>query len=110
MPFPRFKTPKYRNVKVDGFDSKSERDRYHELTFLQRAEKISGLQKQVRFDFVHNGIKICSYIADFAYVENGQKVIEDRKSKITAKNPVYVIKKKLMKAFFGIEIRETFGK
>ena len=107
MSFPRVRTAKHRNVKVEGFDSKGERDRYNDLALLQRAGKISDLQKQVRFDFIHNGIKICSYVADFTYVENGQKVTEDWKSKITRKNPTYIIKRKMMKAFYGIEIRET---
>jgi len=52
-------------------------------------------------------VKICRYVADFGYIENGAVVIEDVKSKITKGLPVYRLKKKLMKALYGIDIRET---
>lgn len=54
-----------------------------------------------------NGIKICVYIADYIYIENGRSVVEDVKSAFTAKLPVYRLKKKLLSALLGIEIREV---
>ena len=44
------------------------------------------------------------YIADFVYVENGVKVVEDTKG---VKTDAYKIKKKLMLKLYGIKIRES---
>lgn len=102
---------KYKAVKtvVDGitFPSKKEASRYSQLKLLERAGKISNLVvtgKAKRFSLVVNGIKICDYIADFLYTENGQPVVEDVKGMRTRE---YKLKKKLMLACHGIEIRET---
>ncbi|MBR4419673.1 MAG: DUF1064 domain-containing protein [Clostridia bacterium] len=88
------------------YDSKKESKRAVELEYLERIGKIKNLQKQVRFilqeGYVNNyGQKIrpISYIADFVYEENGQKIVEDVKSPIT-RTPVYKIKKKLFEAKF----------
>lgn len=103
---------KFRNqpVTIDGvrFDSKAEARRYGELKLLQRAGQIAALELQPSFDLVVNGVKVCRYVADFSFVEvNGARVVEDVKSPITRKNPAYVIKKKLLKACEGIDIREV---
>jgi len=102
---------KYNNVKkeVDGkkFDSTKESKRYLELKSMVERGEISELHEQVKFTFAHNGVKICSYIADFTYSKNGKEVVEDVKSEMTKKLPVYKIKKKMMVAFFGIEINEV---
>lgn len=102
---------KYRNIKttVDGitFDSRKEAARYGVLKLRERAKDISQLRCQVRYDIQLNGTKLFSYIADFVYVFNGITIIEDVKSEITRKNPVYRIKKKAMKAQFGIDILEV---
>ena len=45
------------------------------------------------------------YIADFTYKKDGKLIVEDVKSEITKKNPVYVMKKKLM-ADKGFAIQE----
>jgi len=102
---------KYNNVKkeVDGkkFDSTKESKRYLELKSMVERGEISELHEQVKFTFAHNGVKICSYIADFTYNKNGKEVVEDVKSEMTKKLPVYKMKKKMMVAFFGIEINEV---
>lgn len=103
---------KYRNVPtiVDGvsFDSKAEARRWGELKLLQRAGEIADLQLQPSFDLIVNGVKVCAYRGDFGYFRvNGPRVIEDVKSPITRKNPVYIIKKKLLKACEGIDITEV---
>ena len=99
---------KYRAVKVviDGikFDSKKEGARYNQLKLLERAGKIKDLKLQPRFDLIINDCKCGFYKADFDYVENGKRVIEDVKG---MKTPVYNLKKKLIKAIYGIEIFET---
>jgi len=91
---------------VDGivFDSKREAARYVALRTLLRAGKISGLQLQPKYDLTVNGVKLGKYIADFMYVENGSVIVEDSKG---FKTPVYRLKKKLLKALYGVEIRET---
>ena len=99
---------KYGNIKtiVDGitFDSKKEAQRYRELCLLQRGRIITDLELQVRFNIIVNGIKVCAYVSDFVYKENGAEVVEDVKGKRTA---MYQLKKKLMLAVHGIEIKET---
>ena len=98
---------KYRNVRtvVDGikFASKREAKRYSELRLLEQARKISGLCCQTRYELSVGKYPICVYVADFTYIENDRLVVEDVKGVKTA---VYRIKKKLMKACYGIEIRE----
>ena len=105
------KTGKYRNIPtvVDGirFDSKKEARRYCELKLLCKAGQIHTLALQPSFALHIKGKKIFTYKADFSYVENGLKVVEDVKSAITRKNAVYRIKKKAIEAQFGFEIREV---
>lgn len=103
---------KYRNkpVEIDGvkFDSKAEAKRWGELKLLERAGQIAGLELQPSFALVVNGVKVCTYRGDFAYVAvNGPRVIEDVKSPATRANPVYRLKKKLLKACEGIDITEV---
>ena len=102
---------KYNNVKaeVDGkkFDSTKESKRYLELKSMVERGEISELHEQVKFTFAHNGVKICSYVADFTYNKDGKEVVEDVKSEMTKKLPVYKMKKKMMVAFYGIEINEV---
>ena len=107
---------KYRNekVKLDGytFDSLKERDRYLILLMRQKLGEISGLQVHPRFKLVVEGEKVCTYCADFQYyvchsdIKGSALVVEDVKSRITSKLPSYRIKKKLMQALHGIEVRE----
>lgn len=101
---------KYRNkpTVVDGmqFHSKKEANRFVVLKLLQKTGKISDLRLQPTFEIKVCGEKICKYIADFQYVENGRLVVEDVKSTATA-TPVYKLKKKLMWAVLKIEILET---
>ena len=105
------KQPKYRNKKtvIDGisFDSSKEGRRYQELLLLERTGVIQNLRRQVRFPLSVNGQLICTYIADAVYTENGHEVVEDTKSPVTRKLPVYRIKYKLLRAIHGIAIRET---
>lgn len=101
---------KYRAIRttVDGitFDSKRESLRYGELILLERGGVIRDLTLQPKFPIVVCGQKVCDYTADFAYYERGEYVVEDVKSQPT-KTPVYRLKKKLMKAVHGIEIKEV---
>jgi len=103
---------KYKAIKtvVDGikFDSKSESIRYGELKLLEKAEKICRLRLQPEFELIVNDILICKYRGDFQYNDleklGAPLIIEDRKG---FKTRDYVIKKKLMKAIYNIDILET---
>lgn len=102
---------KYGNIPtvVNGerFDSKKEAARFVELTLLQRAGAISDLKRGTRYEFYHNEVKIGSYKPDFIYTENGQQIIEDVKGGSATKTQAYMMRKKMMKAFFGIDVRES---
>jgi hypothetical protein len=73
---------------------------------MQRAGRISFLRRQVGIPIVVKGIRVCSFVADFVYVMNGRRIVEDVKSKYTRTLPVYRLKKKLLAAL-GIEITEV---
>lgn len=95
-------------ITVDGhhFASKAEARRYGALRLLERAGVISGLTLQPEYKIVHHGELLTTYRADFAYVSDGVRIVEDVKSPAT-KTPVYRLKKKLVKAFLGVEIVEV---
>jgi hypothetical protein len=83
------------------FDSKGEMNRYLDLLNMEKAGLISCLQRQVVFSFFYEGQHICDYEADFVYVENGAPVVEDFKA---VKTSVFMIKRKMMKAWHGIDV------
>lgn len=98
---------KYRNVKVNyfgmKFDSQKEANRYQELLMLQKSGIISELQRQVKFEIVPKGEseRAAYYVADFVYTKaDGKKIIEDVKSQITRKLPLYILKRKLVKNIY----------
>lgn len=102
---------KYHNKKSGGFDSLRERGRYRELQLMERAGKIQGLSRQVRFELLPSQYdeKKCvfrgvSYVADFTYWEDGRFIVEDVKG---VKTDVYRIKAKMMYYFHHIRIKET---
>lgn len=103
---------KYNNVKCTykgfKFDSIGERDRYKQLELLQMANEIYDLKTQVKFPIIVNDVKICSYIADFTYrTLNAEFIVEDFKGVQTS---IFKLKKKLMKAVYGIDVLLTFKK
>ena len=116
---------KYRSkkIEVDGmtFDSRKEYRRWCELSLLERAGKITQLERQAKFVLIpsqyepcvvgkRGGVKRgkliereCSYIADFAYMQSGEYVVEDTKG---FKTKDYIIKRKLMLFIHGIRVKE----
>lgn len=100
---------KYGAVKttVDGFtfDSKAEARRYGELKLLLLSGDIQSLVLQPKIPLIIHGDKVGTYIADFTYFDmrSAEHVFEDVKGVRTA---IYRLKKKLVKALHGIEIRE----
>ena len=106
----RYKRNKYgaRKTTVDGitFDSKWEAQRWGELQAMERGGLVRDLERQVKYDIVVNGEKICRYIADFRYKmvdDDGstKEVVEDAKGFETAD---FKIKKKLMRAVHQIDL------
>lgn len=91
------------------FHSRREGLEYLRLKALQDAGEIENLELQPKFKFEMNGVRITTYTADFQYNKVGcpYKVVVDVKSPPTRKKHDYRIKKKMMKAFFGIEIMEV---
>ena len=87
------------------FASQRETKRYIDLRTLEQSGKIRDLQCQVRYPLAVKSVKICTYVADFRYTEDGRGVvIEDCKGHRTQ---LYKIKKALMKAIYGFEVYET---
>ena len=112
---------KYKNkkVEVDGmkFDSKREYNRWMELQIMEKAGLISNLQRQVPFELIpkqkvniqkgtgHITVseRSVKYIADFVYMQDGRKVVEDTKG---LRTPEYVIKRKLLLYRYGLKVNE----
>ena len=110
---------KYGAVKTtrDGitFHSKKEADRWTVLKARQHAKEISGLMRQVPFELsvlprdplmatTVGFQRIGTYVADFVYIEDEARVVEDAKG---VKTDMYIWKKKHMLAEHGIQIKET---
>ena len=106
---------KYRSKKVTQngitYDSKKECKRHEELLLLEKAGAIHDLDRQVKFELIpsqrYYGKVVerpCSYIADFVYMQDGVKVVEDTKG---VKTKDYIIKRKLLLWVHGIRIKEV---
>ena len=95
---------KSKKIKVDDlvFDSKKEYQRWLELVELEKNGDIKFLKRQVKFVLLpkQQGERAVTYIADHLYKYGEILVIEDVKSKITKKQPDYIIKRKLLKYFY----------
>lgn len=92
------------------FDSAKEAKRYAKLRDMAEAGEIHGLCLQVPFEllpsFECDGVKYrgMKYIADFVYIRDGKRVVEDCKGFKTAE---YKLKKKLMAYLNHINIEES---
>lgn len=108
---------KYRNekTKVDGitFDSKAESIRYEQLKREEILGWIQGLELQKKYILCKGRWKSTgkpysiSYKADFAYLRDGEIVLEDVKGFRTKE---YQMKKKMLMSLYGIEITEIDAK
>jgi len=72
---------------------------------LQRAGEVQDLELQPEFRVSINGQHYCTYTADFAYTENGERVVEELKSTGTAKDAAYRLRKKAAELFYSIKIK-----
>ena len=103
---------------VDGirFHSKKEAERYVMLKRWESEGKIRNLERQVTYHIEVNGIKVCRYIADFRYEKRirargkpdlWERVVEDVKGmKKGVPYQMFLLKKDLMRAVFGVNIAE----
>ena len=92
---------------MDGivFASKKEMKRYAELKLLQRAGEVQDLTLQPEFRVSINDQHYCTYTADFAYTQKGERIVEELKSTGTAKDAAYRLRKKAAELFYGIKIK-----
>lgn len=98
---------KYRNTPTtignERFDSKGEAARWQELRLLEKAGEITDLTRQVKYDLIVEGVKVCRFVPDFEYRKDGKLITEDFKSKATM-TPAFRIKAKLFKALHNREV------
>lgn len=96
---------KYHAVRTNGYASKREANEAAKLHILADAGEIEDLREQVPFVLVagKNGVRGVTYKADFTWVEDGRLVVADAKG---YRNPVYILKKRLMYLLLGITIEE----
>lgn len=98
------------------FRSPGEYARWRELKLLEKAEYIKKLERQPKFPFVIDGNPVlirskgypngrqARYTADFAYLENGKRIVEDFKGFDT---PDSRLRRAIAETIYGIEIRIT---
>ena len=104
----------YVKVGEEQFDSQAEADRYMELLVLQKAGVITALRCHPRYDLIpaqkvpgQRGFRAHGYTADFAYIRDGQEIIEDVKSVRTREERDYIINRKLMWMLKGLYVHEV---
>ena len=124
----RANRPKYGNKRVEwqgiAFDSKKEMQRYLVLKEAQDKGIISDLELQPKWELIpkitetyvkhlKTKDKVCertaqlpiAYTADFGYVKDGERIIEDVKISPKMLPKEFVLKVKMMRAIHGIKIR-----
>ena len=92
------------------FDSRWEAERWGQLKAMERAGVVTELERQVKYELSINDVKICSYVADFRYLQQEEDgfsrlIVEDAKGVLT---PEFKLKKKMMKAIHGIDIHLSY--
>lgn len=109
--------PKYGNEKTETagirFDSRKEALRYEYLMQLVRCGVISDLRLQPQFTLQESyltetgeRVRAIRYTADFSYMKDGQRVVEDVKSRAT-RTKEYLRNRKFMRSIYGIDIQEV---
>jgi hypothetical protein len=95
---------------ADGqkFKSILESAYYNRQWVRQRAGEVEKIEREVRYELIVNGVFIAAYMLDFRITETGGNILYiDCKSQPT-KTPLYMMKKQLMLALYGIQIQEVF--
>lgn len=105
MKFSRKRFSAIRTPDIDGIEraSKGEANFVSALRLRERAGQIADLQTQPEFRIEINGKWVCTVKADASFVENGEHHVQDYKG-IEGDTPVSRLKRKLVKAAYGIEI------
>jgi hypothetical protein len=103
----RDKAVAYWNTGIVHFPTKKEAEAYCRENGipLSSITKSSPVFKPVYKEVVIEQAAV--YTADFVYIEDGVKVVEDCKSEYTRKEKDYVLRRKLMLHVHGIRIVET---
>jgi hypothetical protein len=86
------------------FDSKREAEVYGELKLLEKAGRISGFERQRKFNLIVNGEIIGSFRADFAFIDHdqdGRFRVVDVKGVVTRD---FRRVQKIIKAIYGIQV------
>ena len=86
------------------FPSRAEAKRFAELRLQECSGMITQLQTQVVYPIVINSVRVTKYIADFVYMRNGRRVVEDVKGNIKFVTDVFKLKQKLIGAIYGVQI------
>ena len=98
---------KYNAIKcvIDNitFDSQAEGRYYQTLKLMLASGDITDLEVHPTFPIEVNGKKICTYEADFMYMESGVLKVDDVKG---VRTDVYSLKKKLVEALYDLKINE----
>jgi hypothetical protein len=116
---PPFKRSKYGNKKVvwNGmkFDSMKELHRYHELNLMMKdtvmEQRVVNVERQVPYLFEIGGKRMFKYILDYRVtyadgrVEHEDVKAKNRKGEFVNITAEFKIKKKIIEAVFGIEIK-----
>ena len=90
------------NTKDGWFDSKGEMRRWEFLKRAEEAGEITELERQIEFSFDMGDRHICSYIADYTYINKDKLfVVEDFKGVIT---DVFKLKAKMVKIWYGLDV------
>lgn len=99
------------NGKIRTFDSQKEAARYDELALLLRAGKISDLRLQPEFTLQETFVdstgelyRAIKYKADFSYILDGMRVVEDVKG---MKTKDYELKRKMVRDRFCVRVLEV---
>ena len=89
-----------------AFDSEHEAKVYDELMMRVREGELKCVLRQVSFDLLEKSR--LQYVADFVAIRPDMTIegVYDAKSEITRKEKTYVVKKKLMRELWDIEIIE----
>lgn len=100
-----------RKTVIDGicFDSQKEAMRWCELKIMANAGAIEQLQRQIKFEIIPKTAKFRAhyYIADFVYMENGKKVVEDVKGcRKGIAYQLFRLKQAIMYWRYEIEVKE----
>jgi hypothetical protein len=86
------------------FDSKREAEVYRDLKLLERSGRISGFERQRKFDLIVNGDIIGTYRADFAFIDHdqdGKFRVVDVKGVVTRD---FKRVQKIVKAIYNVDV------